>query len=180
MLRRRRMVERIEIETTGVDMNESAQEQTPDQTDIDAVLNRYLDLQKQEQQIREEKAELQQALAAHMKDIGKEMWYPEVDGGTLKVRCRASVSIDYDEELLRQRLTDRYPSILAPNLKKMRRCMNDVEPLLTPMLGRIGSPVPEKIRDAIESGIVQKEEFAGAFEKTIKDSVSVARVRKGT
>ena len=160
-------------------MNENTQGQTVNESGVESVLRRYLALQKQEQQIKEEKAGLQVVLANHMKEIERDTWYPDVDGQKLKVRCRESVSIEYNEELLRQRLADRYPAILKPDLKKMRRCLDDIEPLLIPVLNRVGSPSPDKIREAVDSGVVQKEEFADAFERTTRHNVSVARIRAG-
>ena len=158
-------------------MNENTQKQAVEHSGVESVLRRYLALQQQEQQIKEEKAGLQAVLANHMTEIERETWYSDVDGQKLRVRCRESVSIEYNEQLLRQRLTDRYAAILKPDLKKMRRCLDDMEPLLAPMLNRVGSPSPDKIREAVDSGVVRKEEFDGTFERTTRHNVSVTRLR---
>ena len=160
-------------------MNDSVEGQEPDETSMDAVLKRYLEIQKQEQSLKEEKAELQTALGVYMTKIQREQWYPDLDGQKLNVRCRESTSIEYNEELLQQRLADRYSSLLEPDIRKIRKSLKDVSPLLQPMIDRIGSPSAGKVRSAIEAGVVQKEEFAGAFEKTTKRNVSVMRMRMG-
>jgi hypothetical protein len=80
---------------------------------------------------------------------------------------------------LHDRLGDRYPAILAPDLRKIRLHLDKLESLFTPILGLIGSPVPEKVRVAIENGTVNKESFAGAFKKTVKRFVAVGRTSAG-
>jgi len=145
--------------------------------DVDDVLRRYLEIQAEEQRLKKEKAELQDRLAEHMKALGRNQWYPDVDDKSLKVRFSESTVIDYDEELLRQRLADRYVSILEPDVRKIRKAMVKVAPLLQPVIEQIGSPSPDRVRSAIEAGVVRKEEFAGAFEKTTKRMIAVSKVR---
>jgi hypothetical protein len=83
------------------------------------------------------------------------------------------------EGKLRQRLGDRYRRILAPDMKKIRQNLSRVAELLDPLLETVGSPVPERVKLAIDNGTVRKEEFAGAFKKTTRRIVSVGRVRAG-
>jgi hypothetical protein len=141
------------------------------------ALRRYLQIQVEEQRLREEKSGLQETLGRHMAQRRIEYWFPEVDGQALKVRCHEAIAIEYDEEALRRRLGERYLSILAPDIRKLRRCLADVGPALAPFLDKVGSPAPEKVRAAVERGVVQTSEFAGAFQKTTRRTVAVARVR---
>jgi hypothetical protein len=145
---------------------------------IENVLKQYLAIQKQEQKLRAEKAELQQTLAEHMKKLEREQWFPDVEGQKVKVQSRETVQVDYNEDVLRERLQDRYSQILAPDIKKIRKNLKTLESVLKPELNRIGTPFPDKVRAAIESGIVTKEEFNGAFEKSIKRNVSVSKITK--
>ena len=85
--------------------------------------------------------------------------------------------MEYDEPVLQERLGSRYNEILAPNLKKIRHCLADLTPILTPVLNRIGSPDPDMVRVAIERGTLSKADFTGAFRKRTRRIVSVARVR---
>lgn len=149
-----------------------------DAQDVDDVLRRYLEIQGEEQRLKEEKARLQDRLAEHMKALRKNQWCPDIDGKSLKVRFSESTVVDYNEELLRQRLADRYVSILEPDVRKIRRAIADVAPLLQPIIEQIGSPSPDRVRSAIEAGVVQKEEFTGAFEKTTKRMVAVSKARQ--
>jgi hypothetical protein len=141
------------------------------------VLGRYLEIQHEEQELREEKATLQERIAAHMEQTGQTQWFPELEGEKLKVRCTRSTVFEYDEPTLRQRLGERYGAILGPDVRKIRANLGQVTPLLQPLLPLIGSPAPERVREAVEKGVVRAEEFAGAFRKTTRRLVAVSRVR---
>ena len=145
--------------------------------EIQAVLARYLAIQDEERRIRQEKAELQERLAAHMGRA--ELWDVRVADKDVRVRCQERTEIQYDEDVLRKRLGDRYTSILVPDLRKMRAALGRLQPYLEPALPMIGSPDPERVKAAIQSGTVRKEEFAGAFEKTVRHSVRVAAFGPG-
>ena len=141
------------------------------------VLSRYLAIQQEERRLAEEKRSLQDVLMRHMHGMGRDFWYPVVGGQDLKVRYTATPQVRYDEERLRQRLGDRYVHILGPDPRKLRAHLAEIEPLLEPMLPVIGSPTPDKVRSAIASGIVAKEEFQGAFEKSVKRTLIVSRAK---
>lgn len=147
----------------------------PTPRDMEPVLKRYLEIQEQEQRLKEEKSELQSRLADAMQSADRTKWYAEVDGRKLKVWRRESVKVEYNEDLLKQRLGDRYAALLAPDIGKIRRNLDDIAPHLEPVMDRIGSPTPEKVKSAIASGQVQQEEFAGAFEKTVRRLITVQK-----
>jgi hypothetical protein len=102
-----------------------------------------------------------------------------VDGTRLKVSYRSVSSVEYDEEKLRARLGDGYHALLEPDLKKLRAELPSLGQELQPLLDRIGTPSPEKVKAAIEAGTVSAEEFKGAFKKIVKEYISVATL-KGT
>ena len=145
--------------------------------EMDGVLKRYMDIQRQEQELKDEKARLQAQLADHLERGNLQAWYPEVGGQKLKVRLSTVTVIEYDEPVLRERLGARYASLLAPDLRRIRQHLPELEPLLVPALDRIGSPHPDKVRAAIGQGVVSREDFAGAFQKRTRRIVSVARFR---
>jgi hypothetical protein len=64
-------------------------------------------------------------------------------------------------------------------LRKIRLNLEKLESLFSPVLSLIGSPSPDKVRLAIENGIVNKESFAGAFKKTVKRFVAVGKAWTG-
>lgn len=140
------------------------------------MLRRYLQIQAEEQRLKEEKAALQTSLAGYMDQNQTGIWLPVVDGLKLKVLSRSSVVIEYDETILRERLGERYAAILAPDIRKIRQNLRQVEAVLTPILDIIGSPSPDKVKDSIEKGLTRKEEFVGAFDKTIKHKISVTKI----
>jgi len=147
--------------------------------DIEKALRRYLEIQTEEQRLKEEKNDLRERIGEHMAGLEMKYWYPKIDGQALKVRYRENTAIEYNESLLHDRLGDRYPAILAPDLRKIRLHLDKLESLFTPILGLIGSPAPEKVRVAIENGTVNKESFAGAFKKTVKRFVAVGKAWAG-
>ena len=147
--------------------------------EIEKALRRYLEIQAEEQKLKEEKNDLREKISEHMADLKLKYWYPKIDGQALKVRYNETTAIEYNETLLRDRLGDRYLSILAPDLRKIRANLDKLESLFTPVLSLVGSPSPDKVRVAIENGIVNKECFAGAFKKTIKRFVAVGKAWAG-
>jgi len=146
--------------------------------EIEALLNRYLAIQQQEQTLKEEKSALQERLAQHLERMGCNMWFPEVAGQKLKVRHQKETVVEYDEEALQQRLGERYAALLEPDWRKIRRNLAALTPALAPHMSVIGSPTAAKVREAIQTGIVKAEEFAGAFEKRTRHLVAVSRVRE--
>jgi len=148
--------------------------------DIEAVLERYLDIQDEEQKLKEEKSRLQDKLKTHMSPTGCPKWFAEAGGQKLAVVYREKTEIEYNEDLLRDRLGDRYVSILGPDLRKLRAALPRIAPYLDPVMSQIGSPDPEKVRVAIESGTMRKEDFENAFVKRQRGTVAVTRVREET
>jgi hypothetical protein len=143
--------------------------------EIENALRRYLEIQHEEQRLRDEKTMLQEKISRYMAGIEKQYCYPVIDAQTLKVRYRQTSVIEYDESVLRERLGERYPAILAPDLRKIRFHLGEIEPLFTPVLNLVGTPTPERVRSSIEKGIVTKNEFSGAFKKTVKSYVTVSK-----
>jgi hypothetical protein len=147
--------------------------------EIERALRRYLEIQAEEQRLKEEKTELRERIGDHMAGLEMKYWYPKIDGQALKVRYRETTAVEYNESLLHDRLGDRYLAILSPDLRKIRANLDKLESLFTSVLSLIGSPSPEKVRVAIENGIVNKESFTGAFKKTVKRFVAVGKAWAG-
>lgn len=144
---------------------------------MEQVLSRYLEIQQEERALREEKSALQERIAAHMEQIGQTLWFPDIAGQKLKVRCSKTMVVEYDEEQLRLRLGSRYTEILAPDLRKIRQHLPELLGLLSPFLAVIGSPTADRVRQAVERGLVKTEEFIGAFRKTTKRFVAVGHIQ---
>ena len=142
--------------------------------EIEETLKEYTQLQQEEQALKERKHALQEKLKAHLRSDQQNIWYPEIDGARLKVSYRSVPQVEYDEEKLRERLGDRYSILLEPDIKKLRAELPNLGNELEPLLDRIGSPSPEKVKAAVESGTVSADEFKGAFTKTLREYISVA------
>lgn len=147
--------------------------------EIEAVLRRYIQIQAEELQRREEKAALQATLKRFLDPCTESytQWLTQVGGQRLKISYRKSVEVEYDEATLRQRLGPRYVEILSPDLQKLKQELPTLAEALAPVLDRIGTPDPVKVRRAIESGRLTKDDFRGAFRKVPRDSFAVARQR---
>lgn len=145
---------------------------------VERLLVRYLQIQDEMRQLDEEKASLNRQLCEHMAGYRQPCWFPTVAGQTLKIRVRHEVQVLYDEDLLRQRLGERYVQILRADPTKVRRHLAAVEDLLRPALDRVGSPDRDRVRTAVESGIVPRDAFSGAYEKTAWTTVAVMRLRE--
>lgn len=146
--------------------------------EIEATLRAYTQLQQEEQRLKERKQALQEKLKAHLRGEKKSLWCPDVGGTRLKVSYRSVPQVEYNEEKLRARLGDRYAALLEPDLKKLRAELPNLGAELKPLLDRIGSPSPEKVKAAIDSGAVSPDEFKGAFTKTVKEYLTVARLHE--
>jgi len=147
-------------------------------TKIENTLKEYTKLQQEEQSLKVRKQALQEKLKTHLRDKEKNVWYPEVGGARLKVSYRSAPQVEYDEEKLRARLGDRYHALLEPDLRKLRSELPNLGKELEPLLDRIGSPSPEKVKSAIENGTISADEFKGAFSKTVREYISVATLIK--
>lgn len=146
--------------------------------EVQDALRRYLAIQQEERRLREEKKALQQILIARLGGPESQTWYPELDGERLRVRFLHSVVIRYDETLLRSRLGARYPMILAPDPYKVRRHLPELAGILEPVLDLVGSPHPDKVRQAVQQRLVTVQQFEGAFTKENRDRVIVSRFQK--
>ena len=146
--------------------------------EIEEVLREYTQLQQEEQRIKERKQVLQDKLKICFRGDGRNVWCPEVDGMRLKVSYRSVSQVEYDEETLRARLGDRFHALLEPDLKKLRAELPNLGKELEPLLDRIGSPTPGKVKTAVEAGTVSADDFKGAFTKTVKEYISVATLKE--
>ena len=147
--------------------------------EIETALKRYVEIQATERELKEEKQALQKAIADYMARAQVEKWFPIIDGTALQVSRSVRVKVEYDEDLLRGRLGQRFVKLLVPDSKKMAQYKAEVHELLEPMMDTIGRIDREQVRSAIEQGVIRKEEFAGAFSKTERPSVTVSRDRRG-
>lgn len=146
--------------------------------EIEEVLTRYLEIQEQQRALREEKTQLQDKLRAHLRGAQGSYWRVSVADTDLRIRHVDDVDVTYDEEALKERLGERYEQILTPDWRKVRRHLDEVGHYLEPVLGRVGSPDREKVKAAVEDGLIAADEFAGAFRKEVVTHIAVMRERR--
>ena len=146
-------------------------------TEIKNTLKRYLEIQRQDHELQEEKALLQKVLSEHLSKSPEGFWFPVVDGTELKVRFARDTEIEYDENLLRSRLGEKYKCLLKPDLRKIRQHLPELEEVLSPVLDKVGSPDRDRVRTAIDNGDVKREVFSGAFRKETKTRLAVMKLQ---
>ena len=147
--------------------------------EIKTALTRYLEIQRQDHELQEEKARLQKILSGHLSKFTDGFWFPTVDGTELKIRFARDTEIEYDETLLRSRLGEKYKCLLKPDLRKIRQHLPELEDILSPVLDKVGTPDRHKVKTAIDKGDVKKENFSGAFRKETKIRLAVMKVQPG-
>jgi hypothetical protein len=151
--------------------------EAPVTPEIERALQRYLEIQRQHQELQREKDELQQILARHLERAPDGMWYPVVGGTPVKVRYNRETVVEYNEPVLRERLGERYVHVVRPDPRKIRSHLAALEPLLAPAMAQIGTPDRDRVRAAVEQGLVRTEEFAGAFRKQTRARLAVMRMQ---
>lgn len=142
---------------------------------VQEALKRYVEIQEEVAKLETEKKRWRDVLVAHMQATGQSMWTPTLDNKQLTVRYYPKTTVKYDEVLLQQRLGDKYSQILEPDLAKIKAHLGEVAPLLAPLLPQVGSPTREKVKAVVESGVVDRHAFDGAFTKTDSSIFSVGR-----
>ncbi len=101
----------------------------------------------------------------------------KVDAGdhTTSLRLTRRTTVKYDEDALRDRLGERYESILEPDMKRVRKHLPEVGHLLQPALDVVGAPSRELVEQRILEGSLAAADFSGAFVKTTIDVLYVRR-----
>lgn len=145
--------------------------------EIEQTLQDYLAIQQEERDLRERKTALQQKLKDHLAGYQFLVWKTHAGEAPVKVRYSRKTQVQYDEDLLRRRLGVRYRQILSPDPKKLKRLTTEQQTLLDPVMDMIGTPDAERVKAAIQQGVMKPEEFKDAFSKQDKVSVAVMQVR---
>ena len=142
-------------------------ETTPE---IESILTKYI---QRRADLENELKSIEQDLASRLGARNKVTVEFKAFGKKYRADIEKRSEVEYDEDLLRQRLEDRYEAILKPDIDKIARVLNDIEACFDHVLSVVGTPSPDKVKEAIEEGLVDKEEFDGAFRKTTRPFVTI-------
>ncbi len=148
----------------------------PGDEGLEGLLRRYDRILEQIEALERDKRALREQIQEAMGEAASPRAEVELGGRTLRATIRRSEQVVYDEELLRERLGDRYRLVLAPDPRRIRAHLDEVAPLLEPVLELCGKPSPERVRAAIEGGTLRREEFRGAFERRERTSLTIRRL----
>jgi len=146
-------------------------------TDITGLVMQLDELESQIRQLNEQKKALREQLTDAMQASGLKEHATPMEDHTVRLKLRQSVKIKYDEEVLRQRLGERYVLLLEPDAKRMRKHMDVVAPLLDPVLDLVGAPSRDLVAQYVKEGTFAVEDFKGAFDKEKKATLYVQRVK---
>ncbi len=133
---------------------------------LQALLQEYRQVESEIAAMEEERQSLRERIRELMTAAGKDHLSLTVGDETVFLVLEKRTDITYHEDLLRQRLGDQYAEILEPDPRKLRRVPAEMREALLPFLDQVGSPSRERIRAAIERGVIPQSAFKDAFEKT--------------
>ena len=137
------------------------------------AIRRYMEIQREMSRLEQEKEELRNLIAKELEGRVPASWRPTLDAKPLVVMHGFRTTVKYDEDILRERLGDRYREILEIDGTKIRKNRELVRPLLESVLDQVGTPQASRVESAIRSGAVTADEFRGAFKKTATPFVSI-------
>ena len=146
-------------------------------TDLTALVLQLDELEGQLKQLNERKKELREQLKGALQRAGLREHATPMGDHTIRLKLRQTVKVRYDEEVLKQRLGERYSLLLEPDARRMRKHMDVVAPLLDPVLDLVGTPSRDLVAQLVKEGTFSVEDFAGAFEKEKKATLYVQRVK---
>lgn len=145
---------------------------------VATTIREYLALQKRERKLKWEKKRLQQQLAAHLDGHGSFVsWHTAVDDEDVVVRMEHRERGAWNEQLLKERLGNRYKAVLMPDTRKLRTHAEVVRTMLEPIIEDVGSPNRQAVRQAVQQGLVSRDEIEGTLESKIQVVTWVARDR---
>jgi len=124
-----------------------------------------------------QREELRNQVIAELTAIGKS--YAEVKIGKEEyILSKKSVAeISYNEVLLKERLKERFSSILQVDYRKIKKNLHAVRNYLMPIIETIGSVNKDLVKAGIKVGALSKKDFAGAFTKTEKEILFIKNQR---
>ena len=137
------------------------------------AIRRYMEIQREMARLEQEKEELRDLIVKELDGQVPASWRPTLDAKPLVVMHGYRTTVKYEEDILRERLGDRYHEILEIDGTKIRKNCELVRPYLEAVLNQVGTPQAARVEAAIRSGAVTPDEFRGAFRKTITPFVSI-------
>ena len=142
---------------------------------LQTLLSQYQHILNELERLESQKQTLREDITHLMVDSGRSFQSTLVSNEQFAIEIKEQTVVQYDESLLEQRLGKNYVLILKPDMKKIKKHLDDMFPLLAPHLQKIGSPSRELIRQQVTSGVLDKEIFQGTFTKQNKVTLYIKR-----
>jgi len=140
------------------------------------LLKQYRNVDQEIDRMEYEKRNLRTQIQQFLENRELSSFSIPVNNEQIILELKQNVSIKYDENLLRERLGEKYREILEIDLVKLRTAIGGLlEHELEQHIETIGSPSRTKIEKLIVEGKLEKGDFKGAFHKTLKSTLYVKR-----
>jgi hypothetical protein len=144
-----------------------------DEAEFLASVARLMELKELEAQIAQEQAEVRAELAAFLESRAVKGWSGQIMGRPVRVTRQERTQITYDEDLLRQRLGERYRLVIGLDRKRLAQREEEVLRWLGDHAPEVCTVDREKVRAALEKGECSSDEFRGAFERKVTYTVAL-------
>ena len=146
-------------------------------TELDRLTAQLEVVEQQLKQLAEDKQQIRDRITELLLLLGTDKLQVDLDDCSVNLKLTRRVRVQYDEQVLQQRLGDRYRSILAPDMKRMRKHMGEIEHLLEPAMDLIGAPSRDRVELCVQAGTMSVSDFVGAFDKQTTTTLYVRRAR---
>ena len=144
------------------------------------ILARYREIEQEMEYLEQQKQVLREEIRNFLQESGRTHYFMVVNDEPIALDLKQHTEVRYNEVLLQQRLGARYTRVLKPDLKKIKQHLQDITPVLTPYLDKIGSPSRDVIKELILKGEFDKHDFQGTFEKIQKTILYVRKPPPGS
>lgn len=143
-----------------------------------ATVARLMELKELEAQIVQEQAEVRAELSEFLESRAQKGWSGQIMGRPVRVTRQERTQITYNEELLRQRLGDRYRMIIGLDKKRLTEREDEVLRWLGDHAVEVGRVDRDKVKAALEQGACSSDEFRGTFERKVTYTVALQLTEK--
>ena len=123
-----------------------------------------------------EKQELRKKVIAVMTEKGSALEIIDLPIGKFKMVKKQVANVTYSEEILKQRLGNKYKLVLDLDAKQLRDHKVEVLQALGDKILDVGVISQNRVKAAVASGELAAGDFKGAFEKAVVDRLVITRI----
>lgn len=145
--------------------------------EIRDMIEQVLKLRAQISQLEEEERRLRDAIGDYLKRDGRYLLTVLTSQGNTKLQRNERVRIDYDDNLLRNRLGDEtWLKLSSIDRGRLKQHEQELPAWLGAHYAQVAALDRRKVKEAIEAGLLDGNLFKGAFTKEVQEVVSITRL----